>query len=308
MAEKAAPKKAKPKPVVRSRTKPAPERRAPAPSKTKPNPAPKTTQKAVARVKAAPAKAATKAARIAPKVAAVPPRARLPRVKVSVGAPDVTTLPDLDEELKIESAKYVVREAAPARVFEEERFLFPETYESDRVRLLVKDPEWLFAHWDVSPASWQGVRASLGERALALSRLTLKVEDPGSGALSVVLLPEGARSWYVRTQLDHRAYRAQLGLTTPSGEFRSLATSNVVVAPRVGPSPLRPTRRVAVSQAAEIAAEKGASASVPLGASSPAAQAAPLQPVALVDGNDGAPDAVARTLPERGGASDVFSR
>jgi hypothetical protein len=152
------------------------------------------------------------------------------------------------------------------------------------------------------------VRASLGERALALSRLTLKVEDPGSGALSVVLLPEGARSWYVRTQLDHRAYRAQLGLTMPSGEFRRLATSNVVVAPRVGPAPLRPTRRVAVSQAGQIAAER-----VPVATASPdlaleAAQTASSQPVALMDGNDGAPDTVASALPERGGASDVFSR
>ena len=76
-------------------------------------------------MKTAPAKAATKPARTAPVVAAVPPRTRLPRVKVSVGAPDVATLPDLDEELKIESAKYVVRDAAPARVFEEERLPVP---------------------------------------------------------------------------------------------------------------------------------------------------------------------------------------
>jgi hypothetical protein len=229
-------------------------------------------------------------------------------VKVTVGVPDVAPHQDLDEELRIESAKYVVRDAAPVRVFEEERFLFPETYESDRVRLLVKDPEWLFAHWDVSPASWQGVRASLGERALALSRLTLKVEDPGNGALSVVLLPEGARSWYVRTQVDHRAYRAQLGLTTPSGEFRRLATSNVVVAPRVGPAPVRATRRVAVSQAAEIAAEKRPVAGAPVDVSSAAALAASPQTVALLDGNDAAPDSIARALPDRGGASDVFSR
>lgn len=304
MAEKAATANARRKPIGSSGPKAAPQRRALAVAKTKPAPAPKPP-KAVA---GAPAKVARKPARTAAKAPAVPARTRRARIEVSVGTPDVTALPDLDEELKIESAKYVVREAAPARVFEEERFLFPETYDSDRVRLLVKDPEWLFAHWDVSPASWQGVRASLGERALALSRLTLKVEDPGNGALSVVLLPEGARSWYVRTQLDHRAYRAQLGLTTPSGEFRRLATSNVVVPPRVGPAPIRPRRRVVVSQAGEIASEATSVATPSPGLACEAAQPASSRPVALVDGNDGTPDAVARALPERGGASDAFSR
>jgi len=61
-------------------------------------------------------------------------------------------------------------------VFEEERFLFPESYAKNRVRLLAKDPEWLFAHWDVNPKTWAALRDELGERALALSRLTLRVE------------------------------------------------------------------------------------------------------------------------------------
>ena len=58
----------------------------------------------------------------------------------------------LNEEDQIRSAKYLPRDL-PARLFEEERFLFPESYGVNRVRLLVKDPEWLFAHWDVDPKS-----------------------------------------------------------------------------------------------------------------------------------------------------------
>ena len=51
-------------------------------------------------------------------------------------------------------------------MFEEERFLFPESYGENRVRLLVKDPEWLFAHWDVDPARARELRDELGERAI----------------------------------------------------------------------------------------------------------------------------------------------
>ena len=48
------------------------------------------------------------------------------------------------EEDQIRAAKYLPREL-PKRLFEEDRFLFPETYGVNRVRLLVSDPEWIFA-------------------------------------------------------------------------------------------------------------------------------------------------------------------
>jgi hypothetical protein len=213
----------------------------------------------------------------------------------------------LTEEERIESSKYEVPEAA-RRVFEEERFLFPETYESDRVRLLVKDPEWLFAHWDVSKGSLRRLREDVGERTMALSRLTLRVDDPADGALSVVLLPEGARSWYVRTRVDHRSYRAQLGLTMPSGEFRALATSNVVVTPRPGPSPHRVTRRVPYARAHEADDARGSAAAAPsLAADAPTAAAGtPASAVSYIEGRTARPDP-SSTPVDQGGASDVYS-
>src|SRR5688500_1583110 len=73
---------------------------------------------------------------------------------VAAGAAAVQTLrsaaqraPDIGaaatEEERIESSKYLPR-SAPKRLFETERFVFPESYGVNRVRLLVKDPEWLF--------------------------------------------------------------------------------------------------------------------------------------------------------------------
>jgi hypothetical protein len=147
----------------------------------------------------------------------------------------------LSEEEQIESAKYLPRHV-PSRVFEEERFLFPETYGVDRVRLLVKDPEWLFAYWDLSARAVDSLRRELGERGVALARLTLRITDPGYGGTSVILLPYGARNWYVRADDTARSYRATLGWTLPSGQFRPLADSNVVTTPRVGPSPFPATR------------------------------------------------------------------
>jgi len=165
----------------------------------------------------------------------------------------------MSEEERIESAKYQASPSRP-RVFEEERFLFPESYGTDRIRLYVKDPEWLFAHWDVSPQTVSKLGAELGDRAMALSRLTLRVSDTRNGGESIILLPPGARSWYVRTAGGQREYRAELGYMLPSGEFRRLAESNVVVAPRSGPSDERVGARRTYRQARALSAAAAAAA------------------------------------------------
>jgi hypothetical protein len=202
----------------------------------------------------------------------------------------------LSEEDQIRSAKYLPREL-PKRLFEEERFLFPETYGVNRVRLLVRDPEWIFAYWDVSPATMKELARGVGERALALSRLTLRVLDPVSGGSSDILLPPGARWWYVRTDSTRRTYRAELGVTLPSGEFRRLAESNTVVTPRVGPSPQGARRRLSYREAKEIGPADAEAAGLAERQTGMAKEPWAGGPV------DGAADSGASP---RGGASDTF--
>jgi hypothetical protein len=202
-------------------------------AKPKPEAAPRAPRRSTSRRATAPTRAA----------AFEPPRA----------------VPGLSEEDQIRAAKFLPREL-PKRLFEEERFLFPESYGQNRIRLLVRDPEWIFAYWDVKPESLEDLAKKLGERALALSRLTLRVVDPVSGGSSDILLPAGARWWYVRTDSARRTYRAELGVTLPSGEFRRLAESNTVVTPRVGPSPERARRRMSYRDATELAPAAAAAA------------------------------------------------
>ena len=115
-------------------------------------------------------------------------------------------------------------------MFEEERFIFPQSYGLNRVRLLVKDPHWLFAHWDIDPGVRDNLRKEKGERVAALARLTLRLTGAGVSGESVVL-PEGARSTCGFTR--HGSYR-ELGLTLPSGST-SLAQSNPVRPREWGP-------------------------------------------------------------------------
>ena len=218
---------------------------------------------AVAPVAAKPRARVTKAAA----AAALPPPARSARKATSAGAAArggaIEALPEdaqaagaptltLTDEEQIESAKYLPRRSA-ARVFEEERFLFPQTYGVNRLRLLVKDPQWLFAYWDVDPRALETLRADLGERASALAQLTLRVFEDRNGGASTFLLPQDARTWYVPTRAAGRAYRAEVGVMLPSGEFRSLARSNSVVAPRGERSSQKAKRRVRYDRALPLA-------------------------------------------------------
>jgi hypothetical protein len=242
----------------------------------------------VAKKKAAPRTAARK-----PAARKTTPKARAPRRRGK--AEPVTppgAIPGLSEEEQIRSAKYLPRDL-PKRLFEEEQFLFPESYGVNRVRLLVRDPEWIFAYWDVSPETMKGLASSLGERALALSRLTLRVLDPVSGGMSDILLPPGARWWYIRTDAARRTYRAEIGITLPSGEFRQLAESNAVVTPRVGPSRERARRRLSYRGAGEMPVDEAAAAGQ-------AEREADLAREPWVAEREGAEDS------GKGGASDVF--
>lgn len=258
--------------------------------------------------------------------AKAPSRRAAPKAAKPAAAPVGLALTD---EEKIEDAKYQPR-TAPKRVFEEERFVFPESYGVTRIRLLVKDPEWIFVHWDVDPKTLAGLRAELGERTMALTRLTLRITDAEHGGGQTILLPPGARSWYVRADAKGpRAYRAQLGVTLPSGGFRPLAESNTVVPPRVGPSPeiARVKRRFGRAAAAKPEASGEAFAAAPIAtaeaASSPwrprpsrtdgAAHEAPVLPAAAGAANRPARGGSSELADhpergERGGASDVHRR
>jgi hypothetical protein len=252
--------------------------------------------------------AATRPAASAPRPTPAPPAKRpsaaaaVPSAGALATAADGTPTPPpppLTEEEQIESAKYLPRELPP-RVFEEERFLFPDSYGRDRIRLLVKDPDWLFAHWDVDARVFEGLRRSLGERGAALTRLTLRVSDVTNGGSTQVLLPFGARSWYVRTDRRRRTYRAELGLTLPSGEFRSLAQSNLVSTPPVGPSRRRAQRRVRYDPVQPPGPETVAVEEAPAPSVGAWAPAPGPQPPAVEPGETAGM--------EPGGASDIFRR
>ena len=86
----------------------------------------------------------------------------------------------LSEEEQIGSAKYLPRELPP-RVFEEERFIFPETYGVNRVRLLVRDASE--GPTDAAVERWYAPGVGLVREAGAL---TFPIEGGQMGQIELV--------------------------------------------------------------------------------------------------------------------------
>ena len=125
----------------------------------------------------------------------------------------------------------------------------PAAYGVDRLVLVPRDPWWLFAFWEIAPATREVARGALGADADE-ARPMLRVYDVtfvdprGSNAsLSFdVELPGGVESWHVNVGRPAASYCAEIGLRTASGHFLPLVRSSVVTTPRATPSPDREVR------------------------------------------------------------------
>ena len=113
----------------------------------------------------------------------------------------------------------------------------------DRVVLLVRDPYWLQACWDVTRQSVARARAALAEHWHTCEP-TLRLMQVDAGATTStaeslardIPIHGGVKNWYIDIQDSPNSYRVDLGYLAENGRFYTLARSNVVTTPRPGSS------------------------------------------------------------------------
>ena len=158
------------------------------------------------------------------------------------------------EKEQVEATKFETPEAAESVSYQEEQFEtqpretnvavlekaeIPEKYNEDRLTLLVRDPWWLYAYWEITPQTWEKVRAQIGahislKEVLRVYDVTDVPEFRGDNAQSFfdIELTPFANNWYVNVGADGRNYCVDIGLRTAQGEFYKILRSNVVKTPR----------------------------------------------------------------------------
>jgi hypothetical protein len=114
-------------------------------------------------------------------------------------------------------------------------------FTKDRILLMVPDPHWLHAYWELTHQSVQRAEAALrqdwhGARPIirlfdVTSQDTTSTSETPVRDIQVV---GGCNNWYIDVPQPPRSYRADIGYVSRRGDFYVLARSNVVTPPKAG--------------------------------------------------------------------------
>jgi hypothetical protein len=119
----------------------------------------------------------------------------------------------------------------------------PGGYGKDRIVVMVRDPYWLHAYWELTRQSVKRAESALGQDwhgAKPILRL-LDVGGHDTSSASEKIMRDidihgGCNNWYIDVPNPPRSYRVDIGYLSRNGRFYVLARSNVVITPRAGVS------------------------------------------------------------------------
>src|SRR5437588_8159661 len=119
----------------------------------------------------------------------------------------------------------------------------PTGYGRDRIVVMVRDPYWLHAYWELTRHAIGRAEAALGQEwhtAKPILRL-LDVSSPETTSTAESVLRDieihgGCNNWYIDVGHPPKSFRVDIGYLARSGRFYVLARSNVVTTPRAGVS------------------------------------------------------------------------
>lgn len=187
-------------------------------------------RKAVARKRPATIKALAQSVTDALKRRAIRKRAAasatLKRARPRVTTPVVTEPAAHKFEVRPQSG-------APRQKFQEETLgELPDSYGTGRLFLTARDPQWLYAYWDLSRAQIAAAR-----RQSADGRVLLRVFEKGRRVpAQEISIPDDAKNWLVPVAKPATTYTAQLGYRTKGDKFQALAESGAATTPAAAAS------------------------------------------------------------------------
>ncbi|MBN2184759.1 MAG: DUF4912 domain-containing protein [Candidatus Krumholzibacteriota bacterium] len=107
----------------------------------------------------------------------------------------------------------------------------PDRYEITRIVVMVRDPNWIFAYWEVAGERYRELERTYGKN-WSRCRIILRVFDRTESRKNYFDIEPGygTTSWYIRVSAGKR-YQAAIGLLDPDGKFVEIAISNIAETP-----------------------------------------------------------------------------
>lgn len=128
----------------------------------------------------------------------------------------------------------------PPEIEQEQVPELPVGYDDDKITIMARDPEWIFAYWDISDTKRSSLRHSIGP-AWNSSLPVLRVHDvtgiayfdgANSNLFFDVAINDYSSNWYVHTGVPDRTFCVELGRVLSDGTFVMMARSNFTSTPR----------------------------------------------------------------------------
>jgi len=112
-------------------------------------------------------------------------------------------------------------------------------YDESRVVLMIRDPHWIHAYWELAERSLSQARDYFGPRWSTTKHILRVYDITGTNlddkenlsSFDVAIDPEGS-NWYVNVPSADRNYCIEIGILGTGGDFFSLARSNAIRPPR----------------------------------------------------------------------------
>jgi len=109
----------------------------------------------------------------------------------------------------------------------------------DRLVVMVRDPYWLHAFWELSPKSIQRAQTAMGQHwhaAQPTLRLLRLLRDGSLSLEREIAIHGGVNHWYVDVDQPPSEFRLEIGYLYGDQQFHCLARSNTVATPQAGTS------------------------------------------------------------------------
>jgi hypothetical protein len=114
-----------------------------------------------------------------------------------------------------------------------------EEVRQDRLVVMVRDPYWLHAYWELAQRSIDRAQAAMGQRWHAARPVLRLYRCDGEAAAAHerdIAIHGGVSNWYVDVQDPPADFRLEIGYLADDGFFYCLARSNEVKTPPAGTS------------------------------------------------------------------------
>lgn len=167
-------------------------------------------------------------------------------------------LPSIDTQALLEKKRLIEKGPKPrsphaerrlqeikARLAEAKNLAFhdveKERYARDRLVVMVRDPYWLHAYWELSRRSIQRAEVAMGPHWHAARPVLRLNEVSRNGTTSAarktvrdIEIHGGVNNWYIDVQNPPKSYLVEIGYLAPGNRFYCLGRSNVVSTPMPG--------------------------------------------------------------------------